>query len=177
MTNERDWETAAAARLEHTVASVAAQLHKLADRITEEAAGNIENARIKRTEYSTYGRVAERVVHEVTWGLANLNLANVIDAASDAQAAQAEKLAAKDSTPVTNAKLGSWGALHTMLGVAEDWAQSAHQNELAMERRDIKAPDEQPFYLADIRTMLNDASRELGLANVWDTEKGEANKV
>ena len=89
--NDRDWEEASVKRLETTVASVVARLHQLADRIAEEATANIDNARTERTDYSTYGRVAERVVHEVTWGLANLNLPNVIDAASDAAAAHTEK--------------------------------------------------------------------------------------
>jgi hypothetical protein len=175
MTAERDWEAAARKRLESTVTNVTEQLQRMAAQIGQEAAHTIEDASTGRTQYATYGRVAERVVHTVAWGVANLNLANVIDAASDAQAAQAEKKAAKDSTPVTNAKLGSWGALHTMLGVAEGWAETAHENELAMDHRDVKRPDEQAFFLADIRTMLNDAARELGLANVWDTEKGKAN--
>jgi hypothetical protein len=88
---DRDWETMSVKRLEGTVANVVAQLRRLADRIEQEAVANIENARTRKTEYSTYGRVAGQVIHEISWGVANLNLSNVIDAASDAASAQQEK--------------------------------------------------------------------------------------
>lgn len=86
---ERDWEAAARKRLETTVASAVKRLRDTADQIEREAARNIET--IGQFEWSTYGRVAGQLVHEVVSGVSNANLANVIDAASDADAARIEK--------------------------------------------------------------------------------------
>jgi hypothetical protein len=88
---ELDWEAASRKRLESNVAAVVAKVHAMADRIAREAEISIRDAEGGLHQNWTYIRVAERMVHEVSWGVANLHLAGVIDAANDAQAARVEK--------------------------------------------------------------------------------------
>ena len=59
--------------------------------------------------------------------------------------------------------VGGRRALEAMLGVAEGWAETASENDEAMGRRDLKTPKDQPFVLDDIRRMVEDAAREIGL--------------
>jgi hypothetical protein len=54
-------------------------------------------------------------------------------------------------------------ALEVMVQVAESWAQTAHENDVAMDRHDVKPVEEQPFFLADIIRMVNDSAQEFGL--------------
>lgn len=159
----RDWETSAVSRLERTVASVVDQLRRLADRIETEAAPNIENARIRRTDYSTYGRVAERVVHEVSWGVANLNLSNVIDAASDAALAQQDPKGPSKGSELAAVKSM---ALYTMLTTLDGWIEGQQANHAALEHTWENDGEEcfRRYTPEDIRNMINDAAREVGIS-------------
>ena len=75
--------------------------------------------------------------------------------------------AARDEIPVTNQKTGAVKALAAMERAAKGWAEGAAENEEAMARRDRKPSDEQPFVLADILNMIDDAAREVGVAPVY----------
>jgi hypothetical protein len=75
--------------------------------------------------------------------------------------------AARDEIPVTNQKTGAVNALAAMERAAKGWADGAAENEEAMGRRDRKPSDEQPFVLADILNMIDDAAREVGVAPVY----------
>lgn len=81
-------EESARARLERAVAAAVRQLRATADQIEREAARNIENAVNRTHDFSTYGHVAGQVAHTIAWNTANANISNVIDAATDADAAR-----------------------------------------------------------------------------------------
>lgn len=74
--------------------------------------------------------------------------------------AQADKLA------------GAVKALAAMERAAKGWAEGAAENDEAMGRRDRKPSDQQPFVLADILNMIDDAAREVGVAPVY-SERSE----
>lgn len=159
------------------MSGVVARLQAAADQIEREAKHNITSAgETDRREYATYGRVAQAVLHEVHYAVVNAHLENVIDAASDAEAARTEKLAtpAEESLGdiMASRKAGVERALRTMLSVAEGWAETSHENQVAMDHRDVQPVGDQTFVLADIRTMINDAGREAGLADPIWVEKG-----
>lgn len=67
---------------------------------------------------------------------------------------------------VTDRKEGVSLALYTMLIVAKSWADGAAENDAASATRyqNAKPSDQQTFVLADIRNMVNDAARELGVS-------------
>jgi hypothetical protein len=50
-----------------------------------------------------------------------------------------------------------------MQEVAKGWAETSHENQVAMGHRDVKPVHEQTFVLADILNMINDAAREVGV--------------
>lgn len=56
---------------------------------------------------------------------------------------------------------GARRALHTMLRVAEGWADTAAENDESMGKR--KPAEQKPFFLDDIKKMVQDALSELGL--------------
>jgi hypothetical protein len=87
MDETRDWEDSARARLERTIAATVDQLRRVADEIERDTKYQIEAAAGDATDYSSYARAAQTVVHALTWGVANTNLSNVIDAAADADRA------------------------------------------------------------------------------------------
>jgi hypothetical protein len=58
-------------------------------------------------------------------------------------------------------------ALAAMAQAAEGWAEGAAENEEAMGHRDRKPSDEQPFVLADILRMIDDAAREVGVTPTY----------
>ena len=72
---QKDW---AQQRYEGHVDRIARDLRYLADRV--ERTGH--NARPERS--NTYSTAACDVLHEITWGVANLNLDNLLNAALDA---------------------------------------------------------------------------------------------
>jgi hypothetical protein len=181
-------EAGARQRLERNVGSVVRRLHDLADRIARESINGIERAVEGK---ATYAQVAAMVAHEVTWGVANTNLSNVIDAADsadqmradkkqaeleaqrleaqrlEAQRLEAQRLEAqRDDTPVMN-QTGAINALAAMRRAAQGWAEGTADNDRAMERRDVQPTDRQPFVLADILNMIDDAAREVGVAPVY----------
>lgn len=55
-------------------------------------------------------------------------------------------------------------ALTAMARVARGWAEEGYENDVAQERRDIRLAPEQPFVLADILNMIDDAASSMGLA-------------
>ena len=58
-------------------------------------------------------------------------------------------------------------ALAAMERAVKGWADGAAENEEALGRRDRKPSDEQPFVLADILNMIDDAAREVGVTPVY----------
>lgn len=73
--------------LREGVAQRVQRLRNLADRVEREAEQHIQLAEQGR---GTYGRVASSFLHEITWGLANLNLGVLASTATDADIAHAE---------------------------------------------------------------------------------------
>jgi len=89
---DRDWEAAAsAARLGRLVGGVVSRLRETADRIERDTAYRLSSAAKPTSDYHTYARVPAEVVHGVHELLFNLNVEALIDAASDADRAHAEK--------------------------------------------------------------------------------------
>jgi hypothetical protein len=154
-----DWEDRERTRLERAMSAVIRQLRNMAERIEREGADNIRAAQLRDRDYATYGRAAGQVVHTASWGLANLNLSNLIDAAADADAARNEPVPAPQIRDV----------LTMMAEMARSWAEQAVVEDEAMQRRDRKPVDEQEFRLADILRMVDDVARDLGLPGVADT--------
>lgn len=63
-------------------------------------------------------------------------------------------------------RMGASSALDAMMCVAKSWAEGAAENDEAMGRRDHRAAKDQPFFLADILNMINDAAREVGVTEI-----------
>jgi hypothetical protein len=155
MSIERDWEAAARKRLERLVTGVAERLRKLADEIETEGRYNLQ-AVVDRPGRS-YVPVAAAVVHSVTWGVANLNLGTVLDAANDAQSARQEAWSkAAELVPVDRRP----ELLDSLREVVKGWADGAHANDGA---RNPKPAEDQEFVLSDIMRMIDDVAREAGL--------------
>lgn len=74
-------EEYAAEYLESSVRSVVSSLRALADRIERDV-------RLPSSPDQMYGQAAEDVVHEINWGVANLNLERVVRAAVRADIAR-----------------------------------------------------------------------------------------
>lgn len=163
-------EAGACKRLERNVRHVSVKLREVADRIERDGREAIVRATVGD---ATYAQVATLVVNEMTWGVANANLSNVIDAADSADQVRASKdRAEKDDTPVTNQKTGAVNALAAMARAVQGWAEGSEENDRALGgRRDFQPADEQPFVLADILNMINDAAREVGVAPVYGEKR------
>jgi hypothetical protein len=179
---ERNWETSARARLERLVAETVSRIRDTADQIERDARGHVKSAAEdqRAIEFQNYPRVAGQVIHTVQTLLFNLALENLIDAASDAEAARTERLAEKKATETPEAELGdittarlagAVAALAAMARATKGWAEGSAENEEALGRRDRKPADEQPFVLADILNMINDAAREVGVAPEYGSVK------
>jgi hypothetical protein len=178
----RDWEVSARARLERVVADAVDRIRQSADQIEREAKRNIRNAAKdeRDLEFQTYVRAAGQVVHEVQTLAFNLPLENLIDAATDAERARIERLAnaaaianAPSLTREADKLAGAVNALTALERAAKGWAEGSHENEVAMGHRDVKTSDEQPFVLADILNMVDDAAREVGVAPVYGKGEGK----
>jgi hypothetical protein len=176
MTERRDWEASARARLERLVAETVSRVRDAADQIERDARGHVASAAKgeRDIEFQTYPRVAAQAIHTLQTLVFNVAMENLIDAASDAEAAWTEKrnatVAHTDRTSVTaeaDKLAGASNALAAMERVMKGWASGAAENEEAMGRRDRKPSDEQPFVLADMLRMLDDAAREVGVAPVY----------
>lgn len=164
---ERNWETSARARLERLVAETVSRVRDAADQIERDAKGHVASAAKdqRQIEFQTYPRVAAQVIHTVQTLVFNVAMENLIDAASDAEAARTERLGQTADPEGTQA--GRILALAAMERAVKGWAEGAAENEEAMGRRDRKPSDEQPFVLADILNMIDDAAREVGVAPVY----------
>jgi hypothetical protein len=164
-TRKTDIEEIERGHMERSLAGVVGQIRRVADQIEAEARRGILDAAEGSYEWSTYTRVASQVIHTMTWGVANANFQRLIETAADADAARIEKkLAAAD----TMKGAGAVDALAAMERAVKGWASGATENDIAMGRRDVKPSDEQPFVLADILNMINDAAREVGVSPVCE---------
>lgn len=174
---ERNWEASARARLERLVAETVTRIRDTADQIERDARGHVKSAADEKRglDFQTYPRVAGQVIHTVQTLLFNLALENLIDAAADAEAARTDRLGVlTDRTSVTaeaDKLAGAVNALAAMASAAKGWAEGSAENEEALGRRDRKPSNEQPFVLADILNMINDAAREVGVAPEYGTVK------
>jgi hypothetical protein len=66
--------------------------------------------------------------------------------------------------------------LYTLLTVLDDWIEGAHENHEALEHRGRENVGEEcwrSFAPSDIRNMINDAARELGLGEFPTPERGK----
>ena len=72
----------------------------------------------------------------------------------------------RDDTPTTNRKTGAHNALAAVLGALDGWIQGARENHQALSHRAEPVGSEcwRQFEPSDIRAMVNDAAREMGLA-------------
>jgi hypothetical protein len=164
---ERSWEASARKRLERLVAETVSRVRDAADQIEREAKDHLTSAAKdqRNLEFQTYSRVAAQAIHTVQTLVFNLAMESLIDAASDAEAARTERL-----TVHVDTQAGRILALAAMERTAKSWADGAAENEEAMGRRDRKPSDEQPFVLADILTMIDDAAREIGVDPVYSRD-------
>ena len=87
--------------------------------------------------------------------------------ADDLEAAQPVYTDRTSVTAEADKLAGAVNALAAMERAAKGWADGAAENEEALGRRDRKPSDEQPFVLADILNMIDDAAREVGVAPVY----------
>jgi hypothetical protein len=156
---ERDWEAVARARVERHIEAVSVRLHRLAETVQTEGRYGVENG--------SYVLAAARIVHEVTWGVANLSLSTLIGAANDAESARAEKQAAiaerTSATAQADRLAGAVKMVVAMQEMAKGWAEQCAEEDKAREKLDPKSAHEQEFRLSDILTMINDAAREVGV--------------
>lgn len=72
----------------------------------------------------------------------------------------------RDEIPVTNRKAGAVAALRTMLEEVAGWIETAQSNHQGMDHRGENRGEEcwRSWAPADIRSMINDAARRLGVA-------------
>lgn len=170
---ERNWEASARARLERLVAETVSRIRDAAGQIERDARGHIVSAAEEKRglEFQTYPRVAGQVIHTVQTLMFNLSLESLIDAASDAEAARAERLAVPADPDPEGSQAGRILALAAMASAAKGWAEGSAQNEIDLGRRDRKPIEEQEFRLADILNMINDAAREVGVAPTYGSVK------
>lgn len=173
-TRKTDMEEIERGHMERSLAGVVGQIRRVADQIEAEARRGILDAAEGSYEWSTYTRVASQAVHTLTWGIANANLQRLLETAAEADAARIEKKAASayiDRTSITaqaDKLAGAVDALAAMERAVKGWASGAAENDIAQGRRDHKPSDEQPFVLADILNMINDAAREVGVSPVCE---------
>jgi hypothetical protein len=64
---------------------------------------------------------------------------------------------------------GAVNALAAMARTARGWAEGAYENAQAMGHRDVRAPEDQVFFLPDILNMVDDAAREIGVTTTYGT--------
>lgn len=170
----RDWEGMARTRLERLVADAVSRIRDTADELEREALRNIASAAQENRviEFQTYPRVAGQLVAKVQTMLFNLKLDNLIDAATDAEAARAEKHGPAD--PMTDR--GSI-ALSAVLSAIESWEEGARENHEALDHRGENTGNEcwTNWKREDIERMVDDAAREVGarMTPLRTEEKGE----
>lgn len=82
MTDGDDW---AADLYAKRLAEVARRLRNLADTVEREGAARQGDIRVGGAyPHPDWIRAAERAIHEVSWGVANLNLSELVNAATEA---------------------------------------------------------------------------------------------
>jgi len=164
---ERDWEAAAAARLQRTIANLVSRMRDTADRIEQEAKHNIAAATKGDGQFSTYARAAGTAIDELHTLAFNAKPSIIIDAAADADAAHAEKQAtsAAEAGDEQSKDYGRLHALSTFLGVLDGWIDGSKSNHGACDHRGEGVGEEcwRSYAPADIRRMVNDAAREVGV--------------
>jgi hypothetical protein len=164
---ERNWEASARARLERLVAETVGRIRDTADQIERDARGHVKSAAEdqRAIEFQTYPRVAGQVVHTVQTLLFNLALENLIDAAADVEAARTARI--DTGGPLGKAgERGAHRALAKLLGVLDGWIEGARSNHDGLDHRGEPMGSEcwTQFHPSDIRRMVNDAAREVGLS-------------
>lgn len=167
---ERDWEAAAERRLRKLIYDTVGRMRGAADQIEREAERNIRSAvsSVREFGFEAYPRVAGQVVHTVQTMLFNLPLDSLIDAASDAEAARTEKVAAlaerTSETAEADKLAGAVKALVAIREMAKGTAEASAEEDKTMGRRDPKPAEYQEFMLVDILGIVNEAARELGVS-------------
>lgn len=78
-------------------------------------------------------------------------------------------VAVKSDLRITDRKTGAYRALVKMLDTLDGWVESTKENHKAAEHQDEDLGDEcwTRFGPGDIQEMINDAAREMGVAEPW----------
>lgn len=92
-----------------------------------------------------------------------------IDRKAESLEDPAELVKAYQPEPAATDKVAVLLALHTMLGVVESWVQGARENHEGLGHRDPGCCS--TFHPDDIRNMINDAARELGIDEPWKKDE------
>jgi hypothetical protein len=158
----RDWEASAARRLQHTIDGLVSRMRDTANQIEREAKYNITAAAKGETEYATYARAAGQALHELHTLVFNVNAANIIDAAHDADAARLEK---QTPAAINEAAVKSL-ALSAMLRTVDGWIESTKENHVALDHRGENRGEEcwRRYDPSDIRLMVNDTAKDVAIA-------------
>lgn len=115
-----------------------------------------------------------------------VGLEDKVDRKAEAELDPAEldpaELAAQYVLPETReagVKLTAWGVLQTLHGVLDGWIEGARANHDGLDHRGEPVGDEcwTRYAPADIRNMINDAARELGLAEIPAPAKPKEDEV
>lgn len=156
MSSEQD---RAVARLKDKVAAMVDRIHQLAGEVERTAASEMSRAERQRHEWSSFARVAEAIVHEVTWGMANLNLSALVDIAAEAD---------KVRLTATVAQPDPGNVLTQVALAAREWAKTAYENDRSRVTAgsEVLEPRDQQFVTSDIDLMLNQVARSMGLGDV-----------
>jgi hypothetical protein len=161
---ERDWEAAARTRLQRSIDALVARMRATAEQVECEAKRNLESSAKpdRDLEFQTYAWAAGRAVHELHALVFNANAANIIDAASDADTARQQKIQASTTGDPAAMSL----ALYAMLTTLDGWVDGARMNHDASGHRHENKGEEcwRHFTPADVRVMVNDAAREVGIS-------------
>jgi hypothetical protein len=171
---DRDWEAAAAARLQRTIDHLVSRMRATADQIERESVRNIKAAAERGSEYASYARVAGQAIHEMHSMVVNANGANIIDAAYDADQSRQEKKVVGLGEQAAKST-----ALAAMLGTLDGWIEGQRANHDALGHRAEPVGEEcwRQFAPADIRSMVNDAAREVGVHEFTLPKKGRETEV
>jgi hypothetical protein len=96
-----------------------------------------------------------------------------------AQASAEVTLTQRDGTPTTNRKAGARAALVSMLDILDGWIEGQKSNHEACDHRGESRGEEcwRTWAPSDIRNMINDAARELGLAEFPAPREPEEDKA
>lgn len=166
---ERDWEAASVRRLENLVADTVNRMRDMADQIERDTKRNLVSAKEteRSLEFHTYPRVAGQVIHDLQTLLFNVKLDSLVEAANDAETARTEKrLADRGGTLGKAGERGAHRALVKLLGVLDGWIEGARANHDGFGHSTESWGEEcwRQFAPSDIRRMVNDAAREVGLS-------------